>query len=213
MATLTLQPDEAAGCDTWYNLSAPDTAYPTSAYIEVNGYSLVLTFGLLKFDLSGLPAGAVINSAKLYLYGSGGFYGGVINLNRILPANSGWTEAATWNHKDGASAHWAGDTAGNHGADAGCSVSGTDYSGTLLGSATFAQADNAETEFVLDATEFGLMIANNQGIILRSGSASNYNYQPASSSDSTASSRPKLVVDYTAGCPKMTNHLLQMLKA
>lgn len=188
MATLTLQPD-AAGIDTHVYEASADSNYAAWDAFEIRQFGTSRAFALLKFDMGGIPAGSIINGATLYLYGSGGSYDDTLTLYRILAADSAWTEAATWNYADGASVRWAGDAAGNGGTDAGCSVSGTDYSGTAIGAAAFAKTLNAETAFVLDLTEFRLMVAANHGLRINRANGLNP-VRPCTSDHATAANRP-----------------------
>jgi hypothetical protein len=152
--------------------------------------------GLLKFDLSGIPGGATIDSATLYLYGvvAGN---GTFDIYRILPANGTWTEAeAMWNYQADNSFRWVGDTDNDGGVDAGASVKGEDYSSDMLGQMAFVGTDGTENQVALDLTEFAAMIADNYGmIIMDNGSSATYKY-PATSDHVTAARRPKLVVYY-----------------
>ena len=57
---------------------------------------------LLRFDLSALPAGAVINSATLELTVNRVWAGGTVAARRVTES---WTETgATWNSRDGVTA-------------------------------------------------------------------------------------------------------------
>jgi hypothetical protein len=196
MATLTLQPDGAAGIDTYIDKASADYSGTNVTYFQIKGFSTIISSGLIKFDLSTL-AGATINSATFSLFGLGFGINLTLNIHRILAANSGWTEGATWNYANGSSIRWAGDTGGNGGNDAGCSVGGTDVSNTTMGSAAFSYTAGVETQFTLNTTEFGLMVAANYGMRIVSASGNATVCQPASSDNATAARRPKLVVDYT----------------
>jgi hypothetical protein len=219
---LTIQPDGAAGNDTMLVPSAdymdsyfsssqgPFVGYPNSGW----GVCRML----IKFDLSGIPAGATITGAVLTLIeSSNGFPGAgyTITVNRILAANSGWIANCTWNHANPSTVHWAGDTGNNHGADAGCSVSGTDFSATVMGSKAvdYINAPPITDNFTLNLTEFGLMWANNYGMVVWITPSPSYNIQVYSSNWTTAAQRPKLVVTYTeggGGVPKQQMHYARM---
>jgi hypothetical protein len=197
MATLTLQPDGAAGIDTHVRQNSANTNYATYQYEEACGYTGSKEHAFFKFDLSSL-SGVTISDATLYLYGVGGGNSNTLNIYRVLAASGGWTEAnATWNYAVASSTRWAGDTGNDGGADAGGGVSGTDHSGTLMGTASFSATAGAETSFALNVTEFAAMVAANYGIIVKSGVTSYTVMQMASSDNATAARRPKLVVDYT----------------
>jgi hypothetical protein len=191
--TLTLQPDDAVGEDTYANAAYPNTNEGTNATLIADTRTGQAT-ALLKFDLSSIPAGATLDSATLQLWiGSGANEGenATWTLRRILAA-SDWTEAgATWNKRDGVNA-WAG--------SAGCQTSGTDFSATTMATATFTGSvwDASETFTFTDMAELGLMQANNYGMRLYATSTTPLQ-QPLmrSSAYAVAGERPKLVVEYT----------------
>jgi hypothetical protein len=125
-----------------------------------------------------------------------------VSAHAILAANSGWLESCTWNYADGAGAsdRWAGDVGADGGADAGCSVSGTDYNAVAMGSALFAASEPAYTQhnFALNTAQMAALVAANYGICIRGG-ATTKGY--ITSDHATAGYRPKLVVDYTTYVP------------
>jgi hypothetical protein len=114
----------------------------------------------------------------------------------ISAANSGWDAVATWNTADG-STPWAGDAAGDGGADAGCSVAGTDY-GVAIGSFVVGASDPAGTVYsvTLDPTALTALMAANHGLILISSSSS-ARYL-GSQEQATEAYRPVLSVTYRA---------------
>lgn len=192
--TLTLQPDAAAGKDTGWNSGSPTYSATTMPWLDFNSGSYTAA---LWFDLSGLPAGAIVTAATLYLTNHGATnFAATGSLRRILAANAGWTEAATWNYAVPSTQRWAGDAGADGGADAGCSQSGTDYTATVMGSSSWASYEPGGTvhTIALDLTEFALMRAANHGMRLTTGYASK---NVDSSDDAGAANRPKLVVDYT----------------
>ena len=90
------------GCnDSYVNVGSPTANNNGLERMAVTGYgSTNYQRGYVRFDLSGLPAGAPIVSAKLYLYaydqagsrGSSGFYG-------LYPVTRSWTDSqVTWNN-------------------------------------------------------------------------------------------------------------------
>ena len=99
MPETTIQPAAAAGLDTWLNGASQATNYETSTGMtvgrddsgapDINRYRIVL-----KFDLSSIPAGSTIQEAILTLYAAAAGTDKFMRLNiaRILPANSGWSE-------------------------------------------------------------------------------------------------------------------------
>lgn len=204
MATLTLQPDETAALDTFVQEANPTNVATTAVNLSTNGAAGSRRNALLKFDLSSL-AGKVIVTATLYIRNITTSAGALsFPLHAILAANSGWVEAANWNFANPSTVRWAGDTGADAGTDAGCSVSGTDYNGTQIGSVEYTAGAAADTEFAvaLDVTQFTAMVAANYGFVLRRASSGVFSFH--SSSASTAANRPKLVVDYNdPGHPTM----------
>ena len=197
--TLTLQPGAADGQDTYTNEGAANADNSATVTLEWTGFAGIRRFTLIKFDLSSIPAGSTINSATLTLYGQGtGQVNKASGVHRILAANSAWTEAATWNYAVPSTVRWAGDVGGNGGTDAGCSVSGTDWSATSMATFIFDRGDGVANEIALDVTEFTTLLANNYGLLVRATeSATSSPAQPASSDNTTVAKRPKLVVNYT----------------
>jgi hypothetical protein len=191
--------DANTAFDTWMNSGNPGTSVGGDDTMYVKGD---LSYrSLLKFTLSSL-SDYTINAANLYLTDISG-YGKATAIHRILSANSGMTEDACWNYKDGESGghRWAGDTGADGGADAGCTVSGTDYASTVMGTASPHDpfTTPSERNCTLDLTEFGSMIAANYGMHLYATEGTWQTVGFATSDHATTGYRPKLVVDYTAG--------------
>ena len=197
---LTLQPDASAGIDTYVAENVPDGNYGGLASLAVGAFMGIRTFSLVRFDLSSIPQGSTINSAILYLYGSGNGNNTHFYINRILPANSAWTEGgATWNYAVASTTRWAGDADNNGGTDAGCSVAGTDYASTLLGTMAYKRTLGTENFSALSVVEFALMLAANHGILIRDQGGGFGSKQPLSSDYLTVPAyRPKLLVNYNA---------------
>lgn len=215
MTELVLQPDETASQDTYLSQSAKDTAYGSSNRLLSRSWNsgFEAFIPLIKFDLTSLPAGATVSAASLAVtLAATATRTTSPTWRRILPANSGWVEGATWNYANPtAGLRWSGDTGGD-GSNAGCRVSGTDYSATPIGSFSMtATSDVAGTVYTsaLDLTEFGYMIANNCGFILlyQSGGLESIH----SSGATTEANRPKLTITYTeAGIPKHAMYYARM---
>lgn len=195
MTTLTLQPDAAAGNDTWLWSSTANTSYANDSVMYALGSS---ARSIVKFTgLVAIPGGAVISAGTLSLWPSVTLPSSTLTISRVLSANSGWVAGATHNYANPTSIRWAGDVGANGGSDAGCSVSGTDYSSSALCiRALGGQVANAEVQFTLDATQLAAMVAGNYGFVIVTDNPSSASIFYTSNS-STAGLRPKLVVEYT----------------
>jgi hypothetical protein len=193
--------DTDTAYDSNVQQSFADTEYSTAISLNVTGQTNK-RFALYLFDFSGLPTGAIINSVTFTLFCAVQRAAtGTMNFHRILAANTGWLEACTWNYADGAGAsdRWAGDSGSDGGADAGCSQSGTDHAAAVLGSFVYTSGDPQGTQYdaTIDLTEFGYVLSNNYGFILRT-SATGAVFGFYSSDNGTTGYRPYVVVDYTA---------------
>jgi hypothetical protein len=191
IVTYTYQPDSTTGVDTYVESGGnADANFGTNAKIRITG----IRHGLLKFPIS-LAAGASVQSGTLSLWANGTLATNLtISIARILAANSGWAITSTWNYKTPTSARWAGDAASDGGADAGCSVSGTDYSATPIGSFNHASGDADATQYniTLDTTELATMCATNNGMHIWANSGADW--AVCSCNHATAGQRPKLVL-------------------
>ena len=199
---LVLQPAEAAAQDTYINMGAKDKAYATSTTLNARKYtsSYEALIPLLKFDLSSIPTGANISSATLSTTRrNNATRTSQIVYHRILSGNDGWVEACTWNYAVPTTQAWAG--------SAGALTSGTDYAAAALGTqiVTNGELSGLQYDTILDTTEVGYMVANNYGFLAHYYEGDIVFF--ASSSDSTASARPKLAITYTSGgVPKQFMH-------
>jgi hypothetical protein len=90
---LILQPDGAAGVDTYVRSDSSGSNYGTSTVITTSNLANRY-IGLLKFDISSIPAGATITGATLSLWNaSTATNNRTFTVYSILVADSGWTEA------------------------------------------------------------------------------------------------------------------------
>ena len=190
IVTLTYQPDNTTGVDTYLDSGSPDTSQANNTQIRVIGTRR----GLIKFPIS-LGAGASVQSGVLSVWQHETAPANLtISIARILAANSAWNESSTWNYKTPTSERWAGDTASDGGADAGCSVSGTDFSSTALGTFNHVSTDPDGTKYdvSLNASELSAMCANNSGLAI--WVAGRVDFTLRSCEHATAAERPKLVI-------------------
>lgn len=169
LLTLTLQPDETAAIDTFVQEASPTNAAATSATFAANGAATSRRNALLKFDLSTLVDKSIVD-ATLYIHNITTNAGNQsFPIHAILAANSAWVEGATWQYAVPSTVRWAGDTEADAGTDAGCSVSGTDYNATEIGTLEYVGNTAADTEHAvaLDLAQFTAMVAANYGMVLR----------------------------------------------
>lgn len=181
--------------DSYNNSSDPTENYSTTGSIRLRPG---IRYGIMKFDLSSIPAGATILNAQLLLTVSTAIsVDSIISVYPILAANSDMVFAEmTWNIKKTGTA-WAGDTAGDGGSDGGCSVSGTDYNATAIGSVTaIANLNDTQYTIILDKVGINAMFANNYGVVLQHSSAGN-SMSIHSVQTVTEAYRPTLKIKYT----------------
>jgi len=208
--TLTLQPDAAAGKDTFLSNDGAGTPPYNQRNYGLRTYILQYAnyTGLVEFDVSDIPTSATVSAATLYCYQSatGSARAWTVTVYSIAVGNAAWIEGASgipagagepcWNAlaADGAggvTTAWAG--------AAGCSTSGTDYEADALGTFSGNRSDANGTEYstalttsrvqswvTTPSTNYGLRMTTNDSL----GNI-------GSSDHATAAYRPKLVVEYT----------------
>lgn len=185
--TYTSQPAEAAANDTKISETNSTTNYETATTLTVQGYSgsAGRYRALIKFDLSGIGATAEVSSAVLYLYRSTYTGSGTVSVYRQKRA---WSESqATWSiYSTGNS--WQ--TAGGFGS--------SDCEQTNIGSLAISAA--SEYAFTLTASDVEDLIdatMTNNGFLLKlDDETASTSIAFHSSSATTASNRPKLVIQY-----------------
>jgi hypothetical protein len=179
MTTVVLSPTG----DTYIDGNNATTNYGTATTMYINNYSPnPADQSLIKFDLSTL-AGKSIVSATLGIYIDAGG-ANTCTLYRVLRA---WTETgATYNKYDGT----------NNWGTAGCKNTSTDRSNTSLGSLVLSAGAGAYT-CALDAAEFALLVASNNGFIIVPGGSADTNRQISTRENGTPANRPTLTVSYT----------------
>ena len=84
--------------DTYVGQASPTSNYATNNQLQVVGGSSSAKQLFIRFNVSGLPAGAAVSAAKLRLYiTNDSTSGGVFN----AITNTSWAENITWNTKPG----------------------------------------------------------------------------------------------------------------
>ncbi len=190
----TLPNPTSAGVDTYLRAGARTSNFGTDTVLYVkftaDGADRA---SLIRFDYTGLSG---VTAATLTLTLTAAPTANAnIALYKILVANSGWTEAgATWNTKDGTN-NWA---SGQNG----CTVSGTDFDATAIGSFAIATTDTVGTQYTvtLNLASFQAMLTANYGFLIWQPVAGAPGTPSFASSDHvTAAYRPLLTVTYSAG--------------
>jgi len=171
--------------DTYLESGSPAATHGTDGGIYEDASPVV--DGLLRFDLSAIPAGAVITAADLdVVTTTDSLESGMLEAYAVLEA---WSEAdATWDDR----------TAGTAWSNAGASGPGSRGS-TLVGS-VFPNVDTTPYSFPLDlATVQGWVNApaSNHGMVLISTSPSGNGVTVSSSNDTLVDARPQLRITYT----------------
>lgn len=195
--TFSSQPG-ATGNDTMTHEGAGNVNWGSGGTFALNTAAGQRRIGLIRFDLSGMESGATITSATMGLYNESAISGKTITVYPILTANSSWGEGvSTWNYESTTdSSRWAGDAASNGGTDAGCSVSGTDYRASSIGSFTLA-ASSLNT-FALAAADVQTWYGgSNYGMAVVKTTADSDIPSFTTSEGSTAGNRPNISIEYT----------------
>ncbi len=189
---LILQPDGADGKDTWITFESPTNNYGATSQMTISTAGNNRKYFLSKFDVSAVPSGSQIISAKLALYheyisvNSGDEFS-LYSMQQAWDEGSGnWSnsgDGATWNTSDGSNA-WSWDS--NHDANVIATSS-------VINSAAGWQEWDIKVlvqDWVSGAKDnHGLLVKGNDGI------ASTTFY----GSDNW-SNKPKLTITYSSTC-------------
>ena len=173
-ADLVIQP---ASSDTYISQDASGTNYGSAATMHVQRQQNSNRRALVQFDLSGIPAGSVINTAQLELYcTSPSSVSQTLNLHNVTAS---WTQAgATWTNMN---AKYDG------------TVLSSRTGGTAMGWKSWTGLAGLVQEWIDgEVPNYGLMVKNSAEI-----GTTAYTYQFASSEHATVANRPILRVNYT----------------
>ncbi len=187
--TVTIQPNECTGKDTWILNNYPTTNLGASTefntFAWTCGGSPCNSKALIAFDLSAIPSGAIISSATLSLFAdlnsSNGYAGtptyGTDNASYLNRVTSAWDEmTVTWNTTP--------------------TTTTTDQ--VLLAQSTSTSQDYLGTDITAFAQYWVQNPAQNYGMMIEMITSSAYNSLLFCSSDNgNSSKRPKLTVTYT----------------
>lgn len=182
--------------DTFIRATATSTNYSTTGTDlvgEANDAVGEVNRTLIKFDLSSIPAGAIIDSAVLTLTYATDFSDSARTCSIYRVKQTVVITQATWNvYATGSS--WA---------TAGCSNTTSDRESDAIGSFTQPASPTLDTsvDITLTASKIQEMITGgaftNNGFLLQVDTESNDAIGYHSAEATTTSYRPKLVVNYT----------------
>ncbi len=178
--SLTIQPGNE-GKDSFLSKRNTNNNYGTSEYIGVSNTNFQER-AVLEFNLSDIPANAIITSAQLelYYYDGGGSSTGHIEIHRLT---QNWTETGvTWNNYDG-SASWT-----SAGGDYDTRVEDTVSISDVYGWYEWNITDLLEKWYNGTYTNYG-------AILTKEGNKNSKNFY--SSDYSNSDYHPKLTINYT----------------
>lgn len=180
--------------DTWIDKNAPWFNYGKSGRLQIGNFGTEEGHGLIRFDISAIPPGALINAASIRLYFTGASVqppGSGIFAHRIEKfwdegrKQGGFGDGATWLFRDLA-VTW--------------DAAGGDY---VAGSVSFMPLGAPSNFHFIDITpimqEWIDGTAQNYGVLLRS-SAGVKQAEFMTGDESSQSLRPRLLVSYACEC-------------
>lgn len=182
------QPNPAAGKDAYIKQEKVDERRGSDPELRVKTETGKLQRVLLQFNITGIPAGALITNATLSLYVKDATGGPVtINAHRVTQS---WNEAeVTWKARDKAASQlWT--------------QAGGDYEAAVAGSATVDDTKNIWRTWSVTGLVGGWVNnpGSNLGLILESPVTNPKTEKKfKSSDDGTLAQRPKLEVCYSSG--------------
>lgn len=184
-----LQPAATAGNDSYIKQDKKDERRGGDSELRVKTENGKLNRTLLRFDVSGIPAGSTISSATLSLWVKE-VRDGNVTINAHKLTNS-WNEPqVTWKARDkAANQNW--------------STEGGDYNAVVIDSEAFVKDVKnywATWNLTSAVTDWLNTPATNYGVILESPVTSPKNETKfKSSDDGTAAQRPMLEICYSSG--------------
>ena len=180
--------------DTWINMKEPNKNYGKEEKLEIGAFGPETSHGLIRFDVSAIPAGALINAATIRLYFDGASEqppGSGIFAHRIEnPWDEGRKKGST-----GDGANWD-----DRDLNVPWNSAGGDY---VSSSISFTPMGAAGAYHFLDIAavmqEWIDGTALNYGVLLRS-SAGVKQAEFMAGDEPSQSQRPRLLVSYACEC-------------
>ncbi|NOZ05896.1 MAG: alpha/beta fold hydrolase [Chloroflexi bacterium] len=171
--------------DTYLNSYTPNTSYGASAALSTKWNADFRP--LIRFDLSDIPAGALIRAARLKLYTIYSHDDNPLTLN-AFPLLRDWSEAdTTWNQVAVATP-WT---------TPGASADGTDYDSSIHSATTVRATFEPYTLNLRPVVKTWVADpASNHGVIIRGTAAPSAEYRVASAEYPDPQLRPELTVNY-----------------
>jgi large repetitive protein len=164
--------------------------YGNCNLLQTDGGSGNIDRSLLKFDLSGIPSGAIITSASLSLVKTSGV-GASVDIRRITSA---WNEGSGGCGGSNSAVSWNQRITGTN-----WTTSGGDFNGTVEATTTVGSNNTTYTWNVLSLVQNWTNGTNaNHGLMVKNTSETSGALNVfASSENTTVANRPKLTVTYT----------------
>lgn len=181
---VALQPDPTAGLDTYLYEFQPTFNFGNSLNLKVSAVTGKSTQSLLRFNLSSIPAGYSITSAKLELYvNNAAVDSTTVSIHRVTKdwgeANANWTEANPGNA-------WT--------------SSGGDFDSTIITSGvTSASIGWSSWDITSLVSNWVNNVSPNYGLMLRT-TETGKSTQFSSTDAGLPANRPKLTINYTCEC-------------
>lgn len=202
MATITLQPNAAAGVDVYIRngIYAGNNFGVANLLIGETNADTTTARVLIKFDLSSLPSDATIISATLSLYATSDLSDNARTF-RVYRQKRAWVEGTQDNAVNTTGASWNEYSPGNSWQTAG-GFGANDCEQTDIGSRAFTATETLSQfkDFTLTPTTKSALDLGN-GWLVKADTEANDAYGFPSSDNATAANRPKLVIVYKVLSP------------
>ena len=193
--TMILQPGASDGADAWIGNRLASEENSNNGAADRVRVSSGARHGLLRFDLSALPAQAIVESATLSLHLLQHEPGEMtVAVHRVSAPwaegnqdGGGTPDGATWHTHDGVTA-WG--------------ASGGDYDATASDTVTVSNVDGTRSEWDVTtlAQAWAADPSANHGMLLRYVSGDSLDHFFASSDHSITSNHPRLTVSFRCPC-------------